>query len=176
MVITSFFAFDVAIYPNQSQIISITPRFATNKNPTSIKDDADINFKLESVRLFLENPKWNLITENPHYKIYHRGGSIFTIVIDKKFNIPLAIDSSCEMEISDDDKNNKENFFYNSTVGIKETGPYKVIKYDLQTDEFVQTVSSAGCTYEEGRIKLITDEKREKVQCEIKTKSVLIGC
>jgi hypothetical protein len=131
-------------------------------------------YEIDSLKTFQRNQRWSLIAESPRYSIFLRGSALFTTILDKNLNKILAPDESCEVTISETDRNNGD--FYNKTVGIIRHGAYKTIRFDASTGEFVQTAANAGCVNEEGRITISTDEKEEKAICDVKIESVLLGC
>lgn len=123
------------------------------------------------------NYRWYLITESPQFAIYSTKGSTSTLVLDKNDNTILTPTESCELTIPEAEKSKSDVFFYNDSVGIIEHGPYKIVRYDSATDSYVQTVTTAGCSYKEGTIKFTEIDKNLKtIECSVEIDPVSLGC
>lgn len=120
--------------------------------------------------------KYYTAAESPSYKILSKELGVVKYIYDKKLNLYLTPEPACEVSVSADIKNKKGEEFYNDTVGITLTTPYKSLSYDDKTDEFVQTVLNSGCVFEEGRIKITTDVQSKAAKCEVKVKYKFLGC
>ncbi len=121
---------------------------------------------------------WYSGAETIRYKLFYTGIDTNNVVVLEKNTLKLLIpESTCEKEIPENLKREDINFFYNDSVGIIKTGPYKSISAkEGSADTFLQKVQNAGCVSQEGEIKFKRSETEGRVDCDINIEYKHLGC